>query len=157
MWKQLEEIKMSAPRDFKDRTPKGYYNAMKAIMQQKDRYHDVKRRQTDPVSVQQIVPFYGDDAAEGDEDDVVLQKSQLSPLKLGQFVAFKIHSRRRESARVQRLSGTSLSGASSTNTLLGRRLGLGSPPCRIPTVNARFRLSPADAGAPPRERASTSS
>ena len=35
MWKQLEEIKMSTPRDFKERTPKGYYNAMKAIMQQK--------------------------------------------------------------------------------------------------------------------------
>ena len=31
--------------------------------------------QTIPVSVQQIVPFYGDDAVEGDEDDVVLQKS----------------------------------------------------------------------------------
>lgn len=47
--------------------------------------------QTIPVSVQQIVPFYGDDAVEGDEDDVVLQKSQLSQLKLGQFVAFKRH------------------------------------------------------------------
>ena len=30
MWKQLEEIKMSTPRDFKERTPKGYYDAMKA-------------------------------------------------------------------------------------------------------------------------------
>ena len=71
--------------------------------------------QTIPVSVQQIVPFYGDDAVEGDEDDVVLQKSQLSQLKLGQFVAFKRH----DDAKF--VAGFALQGVLSISCLASQR------------------------------------